>query len=154
MAGDTVITVVGNLTADPELRFTASGAAVASFTIAQMCLVVSFAFQEPTLARFALAVVLLVPVQVLLGRRVVGALERTGMQSLAGVVVVYIVVISAMTISAITAGTALGIAGALCFLASDSLIAEDRFVEARHWSRVAIMVTYHLALAGLVLGQL
>ncbi|HEU5006120.1 MAG TPA: single-stranded DNA-binding protein [Jatrophihabitantaceae bacterium] len=34
MAGDTVITVVGNLTADPELRFTASGAAVASFTIA------------------------------------------------------------------------------------------------------------------------
>ncbi|MDK7150509.1 single-stranded DNA-binding protein [Winkia sp. UMB3158] len=34
MAGDTVITVVGNLTADPELRFTASGAPVASFTIA------------------------------------------------------------------------------------------------------------------------
>src|SRR6202000_2492358 len=34
VAGDTVITVVGNLTADPELRFTPSGAAVASFTIA------------------------------------------------------------------------------------------------------------------------
>ena len=34
MAGDTIITVVGNLTADPELRFTPSGAAVASFTIA------------------------------------------------------------------------------------------------------------------------
>jgi single-strand DNA-binding protein len=34
MAGDTVITVIGNLTADPELRFTPSGAAVASFTIA------------------------------------------------------------------------------------------------------------------------
>ncbi|MBM9468915.1 single-stranded DNA-binding protein [Nakamurella leprariae] len=34
MAGDTVITVVGNLTADPELRFTASGAAVANFTVA------------------------------------------------------------------------------------------------------------------------
>src|SRR5438552_8145609 len=34
MAGDTVITIVGNLTADPELRFTPSGAAVASFTIA------------------------------------------------------------------------------------------------------------------------
>lgn len=31
---DTVITVVGNLTADPELRFTASGAAVANFTVA------------------------------------------------------------------------------------------------------------------------
>ena len=34
MAGETVITVVGNLTDDPELRFTPSGAAVASFTVA------------------------------------------------------------------------------------------------------------------------
>ena len=34
MAGETIITVVGNLTADPELRFTPSGAAVANFTIA------------------------------------------------------------------------------------------------------------------------
>ena len=34
MAGDTNITVVGNLTADPELRFTGSGAAVANFTVA------------------------------------------------------------------------------------------------------------------------
>jgi single-strand DNA-binding protein len=34
MAGETIITVVGNLTADPELRFTASGAAVANFTVA------------------------------------------------------------------------------------------------------------------------
>lgn len=31
---DTVITVVGNLTSDPELRFTASGAPVANFTVA------------------------------------------------------------------------------------------------------------------------
>jgi single-strand DNA-binding protein len=34
MAGDTIITVIGNLTGDPELRFTPSGAAVANFTIA------------------------------------------------------------------------------------------------------------------------
>ena len=34
MAGETVITIVGNLTADPELRFTPSGAAVADFTVA------------------------------------------------------------------------------------------------------------------------
>jgi single-strand DNA-binding protein len=34
MSGETVITVVGNLTGDPELRFTASGAAVANFTVA------------------------------------------------------------------------------------------------------------------------
>lgn len=34
MAGETVITVVGNLTADPELRYTQNGVAVANFTIA------------------------------------------------------------------------------------------------------------------------
>lgn len=34
MANDTIITVVGNLTGDPELKFTPSGSAVANFTIA------------------------------------------------------------------------------------------------------------------------
>ncbi len=34
MAGETNITVVGNLTGDPELKFTPSGAAVANFTVA------------------------------------------------------------------------------------------------------------------------
>lgn len=34
MAGETILTIVGSLTADAELRFTPSGAAVANFTIA------------------------------------------------------------------------------------------------------------------------
>jgi single-strand DNA-binding protein len=34
MANDTILTVAGNLTADPELRFTQSGTAVANFTVA------------------------------------------------------------------------------------------------------------------------
>ncbi|GAB3810557.1 single-stranded DNA-binding protein [Tessaracoccus terricola] len=34
MAGETQITLIGNLTADPELRFTPNGAAVANFTVA------------------------------------------------------------------------------------------------------------------------
>ena len=34
MAGETPITLIGNLTADPELRFTPNGAAVANFTVA------------------------------------------------------------------------------------------------------------------------
>ncbi|SDP10578.1 single-strand binding protein [Nakamurella panacisegetis] len=34
MSGETPITLIGNLTADPELRFTASGAAVVNFTVA------------------------------------------------------------------------------------------------------------------------
>jgi single-strand DNA-binding protein len=34
MSGETTITVIGNLTSDPELRFTPSGSAVANFTVA------------------------------------------------------------------------------------------------------------------------
>jgi single-strand DNA-binding protein len=34
MAGETTVTVVGNLTSDPELRFTPAGSAVANFTVA------------------------------------------------------------------------------------------------------------------------
>lgn len=34
MSGETVVTIVGNLTADPELRYTQNGLAVANFTIA------------------------------------------------------------------------------------------------------------------------
>ena len=36
MAGDTTITIVGNLVDDPELRFTASGVAVANFRLRQL----------------------------------------------------------------------------------------------------------------------
>ena len=38
--GDVQITVVGNLTADPELRFTANGLAVVNFTVASSLLAV------------------------------------------------------------------------------------------------------------------
>jgi single-strand DNA-binding protein len=34
MAGETTVTVVGNLTSDPDLRFTPAGSAVANFTVA------------------------------------------------------------------------------------------------------------------------
>ena len=35
MANDNVVTIIGNLTANPELRFTPNGAAVVNFTVAQ-----------------------------------------------------------------------------------------------------------------------
>jgi len=45
-AGDITVTVVGNLTNDPELRFTPSGAAVASFTVASSSRVLDRATNE------------------------------------------------------------------------------------------------------------
>ena len=66
--------------------------------------------------------------------------------------IAYVVVIAAMGASAVASGNALAAVGALLFMASDSLIGETRFVQPRRWGGVAIMVTYHLGQAGLVLS--
>jgi uncharacterized membrane protein YhhN len=69
-------------------------------------------------------------------------------------VVVYVAVIGAMVVSAIGGSDVWGAVGALSFLASDSLIAEHRFVAERASNPLAVIVTYHLALAALVLSLL
>ena len=42
--------------------------------------------------------------------------------------------------------------GAVFFMTSDALIGEDRFVQPRPWQPVAIIVTYHVAQALLVVS--
>ena len=66
-------------------------------------------------------------------------------------VLAYMGVISAMLVCAIGTGAPLAIAGALLFYASDALIGWGRFVEARPWGDLAVMVTYHLGQVLLVL---
>jgi uncharacterized membrane protein YhhN len=125
---------------------------LASFAMAQILFAVSFALQSPTSLRLVIALVVVVPGALILARRFLGALSRRGDTSMAPAILVYVVVISTMIISGISGGTAIGIAGAVLFLTSDSLIAEQRFVSARRWQPLTIIVSYHLALAGLVLG--
>jgi uncharacterized membrane protein YhhN len=87
----------------------------------------------------------------------------TGQQALAAPVAVYVLAISTMVVSAFAAAgsedwstgrRAFAIAGALLFFASDGMIGWSRFVGDFRGSRMAIMATYHLAQAGLVLGLL
>jgi uncharacterized membrane protein YhhN len=127
---------------------------LASFAAAQIAFTVSFAFQDPTVTRLAIGLIVVVPCVLLLARRYLGALVGGPEAAMVLPVLLYMMVIAAMAVSAIAAGTGFGIAGALSFLASDSLIAERRFVAARTWQPVAVIVTYHLALTGLVLGLL
>ncbi len=128
---------------------------LAAYAVAQAFLAVTFALQEPTPLRMAIALVLVVPGAVLLHAAIRGRLAPAGGNgSLVPAIVLYAVVISAMVVSAFAGGTAVGIAGALMFIISDSLIAEHRFVSPRAWQPLAIIVTYHLALTGLVLGLL
>jgi uncharacterized membrane protein YhhN len=127
---------------------------LASFAIAQMCFVVSLATQDSTTSKLIIGLLIVVPTTLFLSRRFITAIKSSGHGELVLPVAVYMVVIAAMATSAIAGGTAIGIAGAMFFLLSDSLIAEHRFVKERGWQSVGIMVTYHVALAGLALGLL
>jgi uncharacterized membrane protein YhhN len=88
----------------------------------------------------------------ILGRRLVAGIRAHGDGALVGPVVAYVLVISAMVASALASGSWVAAAGAVLFMASDALIGEHRFVVPRPWAPVAIMVTYHLGQALLVLS--
>ena len=88
---------------------------------------------------------------VLVGRPVLQAVRRTAPALLAPVVI-YLVVIATMVVVAFATGPLAAIAGAVLFLASDSLLALERFVRQTRRGSVAVMVTYHLAQACLVLS--
>lgn len=123
-----------------------------SFAVAQILFTVSFALREPTLTGAIVGVVAVVVGATVLARRFIGALRRSGSGSMVPAILVYVTVISAMVVSAVAGGSPVAIAGAVLFMISDSLIAEERFVTSRRWQRLVIIVTYHMALAGLVLG--
>ena len=125
---------------------------LASFAIAQVLFTISFATGETTATRVIIGLLLAVPLAAILARRFVIAIRATGHAGLVAPVCVYMVVISAMAVGAIGSGNAVAIAGALIFMASDSLIAETRFVNERAWHSVGIMVSYHLALACLAIS--
>ena len=127
---------------------------LASFAVGQICFAVNFGLQEPSDGRVVLAVAVVFPGAWLLARRFLNALKHRGVGELALPVAVYISVISVMVVASISAGTAVGVSGALLFMISDSLIAEHRFVTPRKWQPVSIMITYHFALAGITLGLL
>jgi uncharacterized membrane protein YhhN len=127
---------------------------LASFAVAQICFAVSLLTQDATLTRLIVGLIIVVPTTLFLARRFVKSISTSGHKELVIPVVVYMMVIAVMAVSAMAGGTALGIVGALFFMLSDSLIAEHRFVKERAWQPVGIMVTYHLALAGLALGLL
>jgi uncharacterized membrane protein YhhN len=64
----------------------------------------------------------------------------------------YMGVISAMLVVAIGSGKVAAAGGALLFYASDALIGWGKFVKAYPWLPLAVIVTYHLAQAALVVS--
>jgi len=80
------------------------------------------------------------------------ATGRRAVDVLAGAVLVYAAVISAMVLSAAGTRSVLATLGAMAFAVSDWLLGFDRFVRPIRNGRVAVMVTYHTGQALLILG--
>jgi uncharacterized membrane protein YhhN len=91
-------------------------------------------------------------VAAVLAVRLLRGIKASGETELMGPVIAYVIVIGAMVVSAAASGNAVAAVGALLFMGSDALIGETRFVQPRAWGGIAIMVTYHLGQAGLVLS--
>jgi uncharacterized membrane protein YhhN len=135
----------------PRDRFVAG---LGSFFVAQMLYTVGFALHGGSFADYAIGAAIVAGLVVPLCLRFIGALRRAGRDELVAPVSAYMSAIGVMAASAIASGNAFAIVGGLLFVVSDSLIAETRFVEERPWGQVSVMVTYHLAQAGLVLSLL
>jgi uncharacterized membrane protein YhhN len=133
----------------PSDRFVAG---LASFLLAHVAYVIGLTRHGGSAEALFFAALPVVIVTAILGARFLRAARASGHDELVGALVAYMTVIAAMVTCALASGNALAALGPVLFMASDALIAETRFVGARRWAPVAIMVTYHLGQAGLTLS--
>jgi uncharacterized membrane protein YhhN len=127
-------------------------AGLAAFLVGHLCYVAGFWTHGPRGVALAVAGVVVVVLVAPLGRRILGALGQS--RELMVPVALYMVVISVMLATAWATGNVLAGVGATLFVASDDMIAWNRFVRPFAAADLGIMVTYHLGQAGLVLSLL
>lgn len=139
------------LLGDSDARFRLG---LAAFLVGHLAFVVSFTRLGLDPADWAWLAWVVLFVCLVGTRHVAPATYLRGGASLAVPVAFYTVVIGAMVIVAFDTGHPVIAVGATVFAASDSILAADRFVRARSWAPVAVMVTYHVGQALIVAGVL
>jgi uncharacterized membrane protein YhhN len=125
---------------------------LASFLLAHVAYVVGMHVAGVEAGPLLLGAAVVAVAMAVIGTRVVRAVRAGPDPALVGPVVAYMLVISAMVASAVGTRSALLVVGATLFYASDALIAWNRFVAPVPRAQLAIMTTYHLGQAGLVLA--
>lgn len=123
-----------------------------SFLIGHVAYIVGLVTAGIEGVALAVGVLVVLVAMAIVGRRVIIAVRTGDEPEMAVPVAAYMTVISVMVACAIGTTSALAIAGATLFYISDALIGWNKFVKLYAWGSVAIMVTYHLAQAGLVLS--
>ncbi len=148
-----VAALVASLVGDVLLMLRAFVPGLGAFAVAHAAYVVGLDIDGGgSVTALVLAAVVVGAVSVLIGRRLLAGMAARGGSRERTPVLIYLTVITAMGASALATGRFLPIAGALLFMASDSLIGWRRYVHERSWMNVAVMVTYHLGQGLLVLS--
>lgn len=123
---------------------------LASFLLGHLAYIAGLLSGDTSGAGLLVGLGIIVVALPLLGGRILRAVRAGDEPELFVPVALYVLVISAMVVSAGASGSVLALAGALSFYASDALIAWTRFIQPLRWGRVAVMVTYHAAQVALV----
>ena len=131
-----------------EERFFVFG--LASFLLGHIAYVTAMQLAPTSVPGTLVGLVAVVVAIALVGRRVVAAVRGGDHPELVGPVIAYLLVISAMVVSAFGTLAPAAIIGAALFYASDATLAWNRFVAPLRLGPLAVMVTYHLAQIGLV----
>jgi uncharacterized membrane protein YhhN len=127
-------------------------AGLAAFLLAHVAYTAGFVAGGLTFPALAAGTVAMVVFDIVTGRRLVRALRGSGRLGLVPPVVAYMLAISAMVATAVGSLHAAAIAGAILFAASDTLLAEGRFVRSIRSGDLAVMVLYHLGQGLLVVS--
>ena len=125
---------------------------LAAFLLGHIAYIIGMQVDGVDVSRVGVGIVIVALGMAVVGVPIVNAVRGSAEIDMAGPVVAYMLVISAMVASAFGTGHVLAVLGALSFYASDALIAWNRFVTETPHHRLAIMVTYHLGQMGLVLS--
>ena len=133
---------------DEDARFFIAG--LVSFLLGHIAYIVGLQLGRESLAWTGIGIVVVLVAIGTVGRRVILGVKGSEHPEMLLPVVAYLLVISAMVVSAFGTTGAWAIGGALLFYASDATIAWNRFIEPRRFGQIAVMVTYHLAQIGLV----
>ena len=127
-------------------------AGLASFLLGHIAYVIGFALEAHSVGWAVVGAAVVVAAIGSVGRRVVLAVRGGPEPELVAPVVVYLLVISTMVVMACSTTLGWAVAGAGLFYVSDATLAWNKFVRPIDRGHLAVMVTYHLGQAGLVLA--
>jgi uncharacterized membrane protein YhhN len=131
----------------PERWFVAG---LGSFLLGHIAYIVGLQLAPRSLVWTAVGLGVVLVAIATVGRRIVQCVAAGDQREMVGPVIAYLVVISAMVVSAFGTSAVWAIVGASLFYASDATLAWNRFLEQRRFGPLAVMVTYHLGQIGLV----